>query len=301
MKLDVEGKARLLFAVVAIGGSLAVGAWLLASSRDDRYYALVTHDPVSGLIATSPVEYHGVDVGEVTKVELIDGGTVRVVLRVRRAAPVTHATVATITSRGVATRGFTGYVYISLDDASRDFRPLAAARGAPYPEIPTLPARSDTLDVAMHDLQLNVRKATALVTDVLDPDTVAKLEETTADLDRATRSLQAALDPKTVASLRQSVSNLALVTKTLADNNDRLVALLANGEAATRRVRPLLDTSRDTMQAMQTQILPEAQRALSRLERLSSSLEAFAAKLQRDPSVLVRGEAPPPPGPGEGR
>ena len=52
-------------------------------------------------------------------------------------APVTSAAVATITSRGLATRGYIGYVYISLDDANVDtqcryaeFGELGKSRGA---------------------------------------------------------------------------------------------------------------------------------------------------------------------------
>ncbi len=49
------------------------------------------------------------------------------------------------------------------------------------------------------------------------------------------------------------------------------------------------------------QILPQAQEALANLNRLSGSLNSFASKLNRDPSILVRGSAPPQLGPGEGK
>ncbi|MNO83330.1 hypothetical protein D3C76_746340 [compost metagenome] len=48
-----------------------------------------------------------------------------------------------------------------------------------------------------------------------------------------------------------------------------------------------------------TQVLPEAHRALSDLENLTRSLSTVTAKINRDPSILIRGSAPPPPGPGE--
>jgi phospholipid/cholesterol/gamma-HCH transport system substrate-binding protein len=65
--------------------------------------------------------------------------SVSIVVRIDKDAPVTSASVATITFRGLATRGFTGYAYISLDDVGSDSRPLTIRPGAPYPIIPTAP------------------------------------------------------------------------------------------------------------------------------------------------------------------
>ena len=53
------------------------------------------------------------------------------------------------------------------------------------------------------------------------------------------------------------------------------------------------------MRALQNQILPQAQRTLVRLDQLTTSLDDTAAQIKRNPSVLVRGGAALPPGPGE--
>lgn len=55
----------------------------------------------------------------------------------------------------------------------------------------------------------------------------------------------------------------------------------------------------DTVTALQTQILPEAHKALSNLDNLSRSVADVAARIDRDPSIVIRGTAPPAPGPGE--
>jgi len=129
MKLDADNKARIAFALVLLLGTAAGAAWYLFSSIRYTTYQIQTHDPVSGLIVDAPIEYHGVDVGKVKSVELIDSRSIRVLLSIKNGAPVTAATVATITSRGLATRGFTGYVYVSLEDAGTAFRSLVARPG----------------------------------------------------------------------------------------------------------------------------------------------------------------------------
>jgi phospholipid/cholesterol/gamma-HCH transport system substrate-binding protein len=275
MKLDADSKARIAFALVLLLAAAAGAAWYLFSSSRYTTYQIQTHDPVSGLIADAPVEYHGVDVGRVKSVELIDSRSIRVLLSIKNGAPVTAATVATITSRGLATRGFTGYVYVSLEDAGTDFRSLVARPDERYPAIPSAPSKSVNLDLAISQVNENVQFMTDL--------------------------LQNVLDKNTVASLKQSVDSLQRVTKTLADNNAKLSSLIVNGERASHQLQPLLESSKDTVNALQTQLLPEAHKALTSLDNLSTSLTGFATKVNKDPSVIVRGAAPPPPGPGEGQ
>jgi len=273
MKLDVESLARLAFAAVLLLAAVAgVGWYLLAASRYTTYQ-IVTRDPVSGLIADAPVEFHGVDVGKVKSVELIDPHSVRILLSVDDGAPVTKATVATITTRGLAARGFTGYVYVSLEDALTESGRLVVPPGERYPAIPLTPPQSMSLDVAISKMNDNVEFISERVRKVLDD--------------------------RTVTSLKQSVEQLQRVTKTLADDNDKLNALIVNGERASQQLQPLLETSKDTLKELNTQILPEAHKTLTSLDDLSTGLTGFATKVNRDPSIIVRGAAPPPLGPGE--
>jgi phospholipid/cholesterol/gamma-HCH transport system substrate-binding protein len=275
MRIDADNKARLAFVIVLLVAAAGGILWYLLSSGSYTFYQIETSDPVSGLIADAPVDFHGVEVGRVKGIELTDPRKVSVVLRVRKDAPVTTATVATITSRGLAARGFTGYVYVSLEDNGTDRRELVAPPGRKHPVIPVTTSRSVNLDTAVSHMNENVQSMTRL--------------------------LQSVLDEQTVASLKQSLDSLQRVTETLADNTEKLSALVANAEQASRQLTPLVESSSDTVKALQTQILPEAHRALSNLDNLSSTLNAVAAKVNRDPSVLVRGAAAPPPGPGERR
>jgi phospholipid/cholesterol/gamma-HCH transport system substrate-binding protein len=182
---------------------------------------------------------------------------------------------ATINARGLAARGFTGYVYVSLEDAGTDFSRLVAKPGEQYAVIPMAPPNSVSLDVAISRMNDNVQFITGRIHDVLDD--------------------------RTVGSLKQSVQSLQQITKTLADNNAKLNALIVNGERASYQLQPLLQSSNDTLKALQTQILPETHKTLASLDNLSTLLTGFATKVNKDPSVIVRGTVPPPPGPGEGR
>jgi phospholipid/cholesterol/gamma-HCH transport system substrate-binding protein len=297
MRNDINTKARFAFVAFLLVSTVAGAAWYFFSGSQYATYQIYTQDSVSGLIADAPVEFHGVEVGKVKSVRLVNSHSVGIVLSIEKTAPVTSASVATITSRGLATRGFTGYVYISLEDVGINSRPLTTRPGELYPIIPTAPSKVVTLDTTINQVNENFQVMTGL--------------------------LKSILDTKTIASLKQSADSLQQVAKALAENTNKLNSIVANTERASRRFEPLLQSSDDavralqtqvlpqahallqssgdTVSALQTQILPEAHKALFNLDNLSSSFTDLATKINRDPSIVIRGTAQRPLGPGEGK
>lgn len=302
MTNHINTKARVAFVAALLISIVAGAIWYQISANRYAAYQIYSEDSVSGLIVDAPIEFHGVEVGKVKSIRLVNPHSVCIVLSIDKHAPVTSNSVATITSRGLATRGFTGYVYISLEDAGGDSRPLTTRPGAPYPIIRTAPSSVITLDTSINQVKENVQIVTEL--------------------------LQSMLDEETVASLKQSADNLQQVTKVLAENTKRLNSIVGNTERASHRfepllessqdavralqtqilpearktltnLEPLLESSQDTVRALQTQILPEAHKALINLDDLSTAFTGVATKINRDPSILIRGTSPPPPGPGE--
>lgn len=304
MTNQINTKARLAFVTALLISIVAGAIWYYSSVSQYTSYQIFTEDAVSGLIIDAPIEFHGVEVGKVKSIRLVNPHSVSIVLSIDKAAPVTSSSVATITSRGLATRGFTGYVYISLEDVGIESHPLTRRLGVPYPIIATAPSRVITLDTTINQVNGNVQ----VVTDLL----------------------QSILDKKTIGALKQSADSLQQVTRVLAENTTKLNSIVANTERASHRLEPLLESSHeavralqtqilpevgnalttfepllesshDTLKALQTQILPEAQKALSNLDDLSTTFTGVATKINRDPSILIRGSTPPAPGPGESK
>jgi len=304
VKTDTNTIARLMFGAVLLISTVVVAIWYLHSLRGYATYQILTADPVSGLAIDAPVEFHGVDVGKVKSIRLVSPRSVNIVLSIDKSAPVTSASVATITSRGLATRGYTGYVYIAIDDVGVDSRPLTTHPGAAYPTIPTAPSKIMTLDTAIYQVKNNVEVMTDL--------------------------LQSLLDKKTILSLQQSAGRLDQATKALSENTEKLNSIVANTERASRRfepllksandtvsqihekivpevsdaltrLEPLLESSHDSVSELQRQILPQAHQALIDLDTLSTRFTGVASKINRDPSILIRGTTPPAPGPGESK
>jgi phospholipid/cholesterol/gamma-HCH transport system substrate-binding protein len=278
--MSAENRARIAFGLLILVGTVTGFIWYYVVAGRYTTFEVRTGDPVSGLMADAPVEFHGVPVGTVKQVDLVDPHSVKLLLSVRRDAPITTATVATITTRGLAARGFMGYAYVALEDVGTDSRPLTPQPGSRFPVISAAPSRSLTMD--------------------------ARVDAATHDVQELTDLLHSVLDRNTVASLKESLDELQALMRTLTAHSKKLDAIIENAQAAStnaaaasRRIKPLLESSQEAVEAMQTEVLPEADQTLAKLHELSNSLNEITAEIERDPSVLVRGRKPPPPGPGE--
>ena len=316
MRPTPENAARLLFIGLVLLGIAGLVGWYRYDAGRFATYRVLTQDPVSGLIPDAPVELHGVDVGRVDRVGLIDARTVEIHLRLQKSTPVTMGTVATVTSRGLATRGFTGYVYVALEDKGDDTRPMVATARDAAPSIRSAPSRSVSLDTTINRVREDVQRMSELLRDVLDERTIVALKQATENMQSVTQTLalnsnrlnaiianaervSGAIDTRTVRSLQQSAANLQAITGTLASNNDRLVTVMANAETASGQLSPLLQSGHEAVDSLYKELIPEAHTTLSGLQSISNSLNNTVSKINRDPSVLLRGRASPLPGPGE--
>ena len=313
MQRTIEKRAWLLFVVLLLAASAAAIAWWAGWGRGETTYELRTQDAVSGLIEGSPVEFHGVEIGYVRQVRLLDARNVQVLLRLRREAPVTTSTVATISGRGLATRGFTGYVYVSLEDAAGGGTALTRKPGESYARIPAGPLQSVSLDISIHELNDSVRSVIALLQDTLDPDTVralkgsvanldqvsgvlasdqAKLRTTLANMERASARLMPLLQSGNEATreLRERVLPQARDTLARIDSvAGSASAAIQHVDAAGRELAPLVQSSSAVMRSMQAQVLPQMRQGLARTNELLIKLDDTAERIRDNPSVLVWG------------
>jgi phospholipid/cholesterol/gamma-HCH transport system substrate-binding protein len=323
MPMDVYRRGRLLFLAFVSAAGLAALVWYLWSSGQHATYKVETLDPVSGLIAGSPVELHGVQVGKVTEVSLEDAHKVGVLLSIDRSAPISKATVATITTRGLAPQGFTGYGLVALENTGQASGPLTASIGDRYPVIPAERSRVIAMDTKVAEATQAVQDLKRLIETLLDARTVEALKRSTEglaelmttvvdekqrvaslidDVEAVSRDIrplvQSLKDERTIASLKSSIEGLAALTSTLAANTRHLEAILTNADQDSRDIRPLIASTRATVQQLQAQVLPQFTHAVSNLNTLSRKMNGLTDDLSRHPSDFLRGKATPP-GPGE--
>jgi phospholipid/cholesterol/gamma-HCH transport system substrate-binding protein len=260
------------FVITLISVTIFIIIWLSSGFSFQHYtnYLIYMQESISGLTIDSPVEFNGVSVGTVTKIQLNHKNPqlVELYLKINSTTPVTQGTVATLTTRGV-----TGITYVALKDKSTDLRPLIASPGQPYPVIKTAPSFFLRIDTALNQLSNNLHEVT--------------------------KSIQSVLDKENQQSIKLILSNLQEITHTLADNSQKMTELLENTASASKQLGPMLKSGMGTIRMIETQTLPATYQLLGNLNDITRNLTSVSVELKENPSVLIRGAAPSPLGPGE--
>ena len=295
--------------VLALGAALiAVALWLAAGGATRKaynpYLALVD-ESVAGLNLNAPVKYNGVDVGKVRSIQLdpANPDRVRLIFAIERGTPIRQDTVAVL-----KTQGLTGIAYVELDGGAKESPPLLATPPEPYPVIRTKASLSARLE--------NV------LTSVL-----AKIDSTSSNID-------AMLSTENRLAVTSALADIAVVSRTLAARKDTLDATLANaartfdhGAKVTAQLGPVIERigrSADAVgklgdegalasasasktvaalgaevQRTSTETLPQLQQLMGEMSVLSGALRRLVQETERNPSNLLFGRSPVPPGPGE--
>lgn len=261
-----------IFVIALVAAIILAIVWLSSGFAIEQYstYMLYMQESVTGLNIDSAVEFNGVNVGTVKSIELNHKNPqlVELLLNIKSGTPITRGTYATL-----ATRGVTGNTYIALKDKSTDLRPLVVEAGQSYPVIPSAPSLFMRLDTALSRLSKN--------------------------FDRISQAIQSLLDKDNQESIKETLKNIRKITGTLADNSQRMTTILQNTANASAQLAPLLQSSTGSMRVLEAQTLPATYRLLGNLDSVVRTLSEVASQLKQNPSILIRGAAPPPPGPGE--
>lgn len=246
--------------------------WLSSGLSLIQYsdYLMNSEESVSGLNVDASVEYNGVNVGSVKSITLdtTNPHIVKVLLSINDTTPITRGTIATLTTRGV-----TGVAFVALKDLGNDLRPLTAEPGQEYPIIPTAPSIFMRLEVTLSRLTDNFQTIT---------DSFGRL-----------------LDKKNLESIQNTLEHVDKLTGTLAKDSDKFNQIIENMAKASAEFMPMLKQSTSALKVLDSQTLPNTYRLLNNMNDVMRNLNDISNQLKQNPSILIRGAAPAPLGPGE--
>ena len=207
--------------------------WLSAGITLSHYslYKVYMNESVSGLNIDSPVEFNGVDMGNVISMDIDHNNPhlVELLLRIKAGTPITNGTRATLNSRGI-----TGTTYIALQDKGADLSPIQIKEGESYPIIPTSPSLFLRLDTALSELAKNMQLIAADVRTVLSPENQKALHQTLLNMRSITDNLATnnqalgamiqnsanamqIFNQQTLPAANQAMSNISILTRNLSD------------------------------------------------------------------------------------
>ncbi len=299
--------------VLALGAALIAGAlWLAAGGATrqsyDLYLALID-ESVAGLNLNAPVKYNGVDVGKVKGIQLDPDKPerVRLTFAIDRGTPIREDTVAVL-----KTQGLTGIAYVELGGGTRDSRPLRATPLEPYPVIQTKPSLSARLENVLTSVLAKLDSTSSNVDALLSAENRKAFSSALADIAVVSRTLAARKDTLDagIRSAARTFDNGARVSAQLGPVIERIgrsadaVEKLGNeATLASTNAGKTVDVVGAEVQRITADIsadtLPQLQHLLVELNMLSGSLRRLSQQTERNPSSLLFGSSPAPPGPGE--
>lgn len=293
--------------LVLIAGLLAAALWLSVGFHNKKYniYAVYFHEAVSGLSEESAVKYNGVQVGYVKRIQLNrwDPQQVKILLDIEAGTPITTTTTATLLSQGI-----TGNTYVGLSATSSDLTPLQKLPQEPYPIIPSKPSLLKQLDRVLKDVSDNINGVSIEIKKVFGKENVKNLKDTLANLKEVTSVIA---DNR--QNINQSIKNADILLKNMAESSKQFPAISKDLKTGVKKFINLADdlkrvgedisatmsSGKSALDKFSQDTLPPAIRLLRKLNTLADTVDKLGIEIKQNPSVVIRGTTPPPPGPGE--
>lgn len=238
--------------------------WFSDSQRKvHETYLVYMKEAAVGLSPQAPVRFMGVDVGYVDQIQLNPKNRQEVVLvlKIERGTPIDQSTTATLMAQGI-----TGVTYVGLKASEAKAPPLQIQPGQKYPVIASRPSLLVQLDSVIREITGTIKNIGQKIDTLLDSDNLKAVRDTLAQMDK--------------------------VTETLAKNSGLI-------QSSMKNLNESLDTGKSTLEAFKQQTLPQMSEIMRQTSSSLADIKQLTKDLKTNPSMLIRGKAPGPKGPGE--
>ncbi len=288
-----------LFVSVALALFISISIWLSGRGGNEPVanYSMFFNKDVSGLALGGPVYYLGVEVGTVTRMQIIAGDpmSIRVDVEVLDSTPVDTGTSASLIFQGI-----TGVAVINLAGDPGMNLPLKTPPGMDFPVIEVRETGLFALLSGVPGILAKVNDLLDQASDLIGGDNQVLVSNTLHNIESMTRTLQeqeeafAALPASlnnTLADMREILSQLS---ETAAEVRPGLAATMQNIERMSERLASLTSRLDEWAGEHSSDVEDFLNNGLGRVPALVSDardalrdLEKLLQELRDDPSSLV--------------
>ena len=248
-------------------------------------------ESVSGLNQKAPVKFNGVQVGYVDHIEIDpeDSQEVRLVIKVNQKVPITKSTTATLMAQGI-----TGMTYVGLKTSTSNAPSLQKHPSEPYPVIPSEPSLLVQLSEALREVTEGLKGMSGSFKGV---------NESFKGIDEKVKLL---LSPENLDSLKNLLNKTSTASNQFPDAMEKIRGAAVGLTNASDQVKKTLQNSEGTirnldiaLKSLTEQTLPEIYQAAHSLKDTLQNVKEVSNQMKQNPSVIIRGTRPAPPGPRE--
>ncbi|MGH8184663.1 MAG: MlaD family protein [Rhodanobacteraceae bacterium] len=289
------------FTLVVVALVLLFALWLGKTSlnKQHHYYDIVFTEAVTGLSKGSPVQYNGIQIGEVSQLKLDPNDPRKVLARIQVAAD-TPIKVDTRAKLGLL--GLTGVAFVQLTGGAPSSQPLIPTPSDPVPVIKSESSALSKLLSSGSDVVTSLNGILDRLSKIVSEQNVKRINSTLANINQTTSALAAERD-----DLRNLIQQAAAAAKqlnqTLAGTNqlvngparatlDRAAAAMTSLQQTTQTLNTLLTENQGSLQSGLRgvdQIGP----ALRELRSTLRDIHQLTSKLQANPAGYLFGREQP--------
>ena len=304
-----------IFVLVVTAMLVGLAAWLMRDTVSTTAYQISTSEAVSGLQSQASVRYRGLTVGKVTSIGFDPGkrGNVLVTLAITKDAPITRSTYAQLAYQGV-----TGLSFVHLDDDGGSTEPPERYQGGP-PRIPLRPSLFGQWSDRAQELASKLGQSADRINQLLGDENQAALTDAIKQTAQAAHSLRTLADEARQVIetqfapsrldipqlIRQTTTAMTAVQDAAAQTQRAATSLngvaldmqkgmreLTGENGVIARLGQSLNTLGATTLPRVQALAEDAGHAIRRIDRVAGAIDD-------NPQVLIYGNGPAAPGPGE--
>lgn len=286
---------------------LLLWAGRLSLEREFTFYDVYFREAVTGLAKGSPVQYNGIQVGEITALRLSRIDPQRVIARIRVGS---STPIKTDTQAKMGYLGVTGVAFIQLSGGASDSPPLEPRPGRSIAVIRAQPSDLARLFESGSDIILTVNDVLNRIAAILSDDNADRLSRAIDDLGRLTSAVSAESGAiqvilrdgarattelaDTLAQVRSTVQSLERTVASAERIIDQdVAAAMAALNSASTQVEGLLAGNRDAIDQFAQEGLIEFGQALTELRAVLTNLRQISERLESSPSDFLLGRDQP--------
>jgi phospholipid/cholesterol/gamma-HCH transport system substrate-binding protein len=229
-------------------------------SRQYNHYDIVFTEAVTGLSKGSPVQYNGIQIGEVSQLKLDAKDPRKVLARIQVAA---DTPIKTDTRAKLGLLGLTGVAFVQLSGGAPSSQPLMPTAADP---VPVIKSESSALTKLLAS----------------GGDVITSLN---GILDR----LSQIVSTQNVDRINHTLENISQTTATRAAERDDLATLIHQAAAASQQLNQTLAGANEMVNGPGKQALTNAARAMASLQQTTQTLNKILQDNQGSLQSGLRG------------
>lgn len=282
-----------LFVLILFALMIFLFVWLSGYTQHRTYqtYLVYASGGVGGLTIDSPVEFNGVRVGTVDKIQLDNANPqfVKLYLKLESETPITQSTIATLVPQGI-----TGLMYVGLKAQSAAAPRLKAEPGIAYPVIPYQKPLLTQLSEVLPEITKNMGEIANKFNKVVNEQNLENLNQMLNHLNNVSEVLD-----KSSGNISDSLKSMRIFMKNSAQASLQFSATLDEARKAVSQLRTTTQQIGLQFSSINQQLMPSVSELVSNLNDTATNLQQVSQDLKKNPSVLLFGKRPAPLGPGE--